>query len=120
MTAAIDITHFVEGGPKGMHHLYLMVEGMRCAGCAWKIESALNSESDVNARINLSTKRLSLEWKGVPERANDLIEKTAGLGFRLTPFDAGAQKRGENSEERFLLKCIAVAGFASGNLMAFS
>lgn len=121
MTAAVDVTGFVETSPKEkMNHLYLMVGGLRCASCAWTIESALNAEPDVNARINLSTKRLALNWKGPVARANELMAKAAALGYTFTPFDTARQKADDKSEEKFLLKCIAVAGFASGNIMVFS
>ena len=121
MTPQTDVTSFVETDPKdGAHRLYLMVDGMRCSSCAWAIESALNVEPDVHARINLSTKRLVLNWKGDSARANTLITKVAGLGYTFTPFDSGQQKTAEELEEKFLLKCIAVSGFVTGNLMAFS
>ena len=116
-----DITSYVEKDAKnGTNHLYLMVDGMRCASCAWAIESALNTEPDVNARINLSTKRLVVNWKGERQRGNSLLAKVAALGYSLTPFDSGQQKSSEALEEKFLLKCIAVSGFVTGNLMAFS
>ena len=121
MNAQTDLTSYVETDAKdGTHNLYLMVEGMRCASCAWNIESALNAGPDVNARVNLSTKRLAVHWKGDRSRANALVAQAETLGFRFTPFDSGRQNNAELSEEKFLLKCIAVSGFAAGNLMAFS
>jgi Cu2+-exporting ATPase len=121
MNTQADVSHFVDHDVKdGSNRLYLMVDGMRCASCAWAIESALNSENNVNARINLSTKRLVVTWKGAAEKGNALVAKVTALGYRFTPFDAGAQKSAEASEEKFLLKCIAVSGFASGNIMLFS
>lgn len=120
MTAP-DVTSYVETDAKDdSRRLYLIVDGMRCASCAWNIESALNAEPDVSARVNLSTKRLALRWKGDPARGNALLERAASLGFRFTPFDTTRQNNAEASEETFLLKCIAVSGFVTGNLMAFS
>jgi len=116
-----DISSFVETNAKdGSHRLYLMVDGMRCASCAWAIESALNAEPEVNARINLSTKRLVVNWKGETARGNALVAKATALGYTFTPFDSGKQQSAEELEEKFLLKCIAVSGFVTGNLMAFS
>jgi P-type Cu2+ transporter len=121
MSTQTDVSHFVQHEAKDKNNrLYLMVDGMRCASCAWAIESALNAENNVNARINLSTKRLVVIWKGDAARGNSLVAKVTALGYRFTPFDASAQKNAENSEEKFLLKCIAVSGFASGNIMLFS
>ncbi|HEU5046455.1 MAG TPA: heavy metal translocating P-type ATPase [Rickettsiales bacterium] len=117
----IDFSSFVQPGKEeDSHSINLMVEGMRCASCAWRIESALNSEHDVNARVNLSTNRMVLNWKGDTARGNALVAKAADLGFKFLPFDASSQNNAEANEERFLLKCIAVAGFAAGNIMLFS
>ena len=121
MTRAADLTSFVEVDVKqGLNTLYLMVDGMRCASCAWRIESSLNAEPDVNARINLTTKRLVVSWKGAASRVNALVDKATALGFTFTPFDSGKQTNAEQNEAAFLLRCIAVAGFATGNIMIFS
>lgn len=122
MTAAaqlVDLSSFVTTD-KDQNTLNLTVDGMRCASCAWRIESALNNEPGVSARVNLSTNRLVLHWKGIKEYGNDLVAKATGLGFAFAPFDPGQQNRSEGEEEKFLLKCIAVAGFAAGNIMLFS
>lgn len=122
MTAAtqhVDLSSFIITD-KGENILNLTVEGMRCASCAWRIESALNSEPGVSARVNLSTNRLVLHWKGLKEYGNDLVAKATALGFSFAPFDPGQQHYSEAAEEKFLLKCIAVAGFAAGNIMLFS
>jgi Cu2+-exporting ATPase len=101
MSTQPDISHFVvHDGNDNINRLYLMVDGMRCASCAWAIESALNTEHNVNARINLSTKRLVVNWKGTAERGNELLAKVTALGYRFTPFDAGAQKSAENSKKK--------------------
>lgn len=117
----VDFSSFAEDGKTpGSHRLYLMVDGMRCASCAWNIESVINRENEAHARINLSTRRMVVDWAGAVERGNQLIGKATELGFRFMPFDPARQENREENEERHLLKCIAVSGFASGNLMAFS
>lgn len=123
MNAAIqpvDLSSFVSTDKEGKNILNLAVEGMRCASCAWRIESALNSEPDVHGRVNLSTNRLVVDWKGEKERGNELVAKITALGFSFAPFDASQQNKTEITEEKFLLKCIAVSGFAAGNIMLFS
>jgi len=120
-TQHVDLSSFVSTDKEdGNNTLNLTVEGMRCASCAWRIESALNSEQDVKARVNLSTNRLVLSWKGMKERGNALVVKATELGFTFAPFDPSQQNRSEAAEEKFLLKCIAVSGFAAGNIMLFS
>jgi len=116
-----DFSGFAEAGKdEGTYTLHIMVDGMRCAACAWRIESELNAEQDVKARVNLSTNRLVINWRGAKERCNELIAKASNLGFILTPFDPEIEKSVEQTEEKFLLKCIVISGFASGTIMMFS
>ena len=120
-TTQKDFSGFAEAGKdEGAYTLHIMVDGMRCAACAWRIESELNAEQDVKARVNLSTNRLVINWKGAKERCNELIAKASNLGFTLTPFDPEIEKSAEQTEEKFLLKCIVISGFASSTIMMFS
>lgn len=106
----------------GTHYqLTLSVKGIHCASCIQLIENALSAEADVtHARVNMSTNRLSIAWNGPIERANALAEKVNQLGYPVTPFDAKAGKAITHSEERSLIRAIAIAGFAMGNLMLLS
>ncbi len=100
--------------------IYLMVQGIKCASCAFLIENVLNAEAEVSARVNLTTKRLALRWKGDPSRANELIGIAAAKGYKFMPFDQKQLDNDDRREERFLMRCMAVAGFASGNIMLLS
>ena len=116
---ATDYSGFVGEADNGRRRLRLAVEGINCAGCAIKIEKALNANDGVEARVNVTRRQLTLVWNGDKARGNDLLGLAERLGFRFSPVvekDAEASAR----EERFLLKCMAVAGFAMGNLMIFS
>lgn len=105
----------------GSCRLHLMVEGLHCAACVWLIETVLRREPGVTrARINMSTRRLVLEWSGSPADANSLIAQVERLGYRLVPFDPQALGQAGKAEERALLRALAVAGFAAGNVMLLS
>ncbi len=97
-----------------------MVEGAYCAACIGKIESRLAKEQDMlSARLNFTTRRLNLEWSGDPVRANDFVSAVEGLGYRVHPYEFAAVRDGQE-EEKFLLLCLGVAGFAMGNIMLLS
>ena len=116
----IDFSCFAGKEKDGGKSLHLQVEGMHCASCAWRIESALNALPETEARVNFSTERLSIAWKGADARANDFAREVEKLGFRIAPFESDSRHERGEMEEKFLLRCLAVSGFASGNLMIFS
>lgn len=115
-----DFTAFVTemGGESSAH---FMVDGIRCAACVWLIENVLARQGDVTrARINMTTRRLTLEWRGGAARVNELAAAVTKLGYRLVPYDAQALAKSSDTEERALLRAMAVAGFAAANVMLLS
>jgi Cu2+-exporting ATPase len=103
------------------HVLELMVGGITCAACAWLIEQVLAREPDVTwARVALSTRRLTIRWRGPAERANALGARIAALGFTVAPFDASCLAAGDTAEARRLLRAMGIAAFASMNVMLVS
>lgn len=111
---------FVKSAPDALQTLILSVEGVHCANCIQKIESTLNARDGVAARLNFSTRRLTITWHGAPESADALVSAVTGLGYRATPFSPAALARETTDELRSLLLCLGVAGFAMGNIMLLS
>lgn len=119
MMAQTDYSGFIHPEKDGRHMLWLAIEGMSCAGCAFKIEKALNVDQDVEARVNVTDKRLRLVWSGDKSAGSHLIGKAEKLGFRFSPITQNTTMA-EDGYLRSLMRCIAVSGFASGNIMMFS
>lgn len=114
-------TSFISTQPDGTHSLNLLVDGMHCPSCVSIIESALLKQDAVEtARLNLSTRRLRVTWRGASELGDRWVELINSMGYRAVPFDQKTAQTAEKKEEKFLLTCLAVAGFASGNLMLMS
>jgi copper chaperone CopZ len=89
---AFALEPYIHDTTSNAHALDFMVEGVHCGGCVAKIERALAAEPDVTkARVNLSTRRLALEWTGGTERGNALAASVAKLGYGLVPFDPERQ-----------------------------
>lgn len=104
----------------GNHMLSISVDGIHCASCIRLIENALYSENDiVFSRVNMSTKRLLIKWNSKVERADAYAQIVRKLGYKVKPFDV-ADNNTSSEEERKLLLCIAISGFAAGNLMMIS
>ncbi len=116
---APDVLPFVrEDGESGDRLLHLMVEGVHCGGCVARIERRLAREPDVaTARVNLTTRRLLLRWRGPAERGNALAGIVRQLGYRVVPYDPERLRSQDDRQEKELLRAMAVAGFATGNVM---
>ena len=105
----------------GRHTLRFLVDGIHCGQCVWKIEQALTREPGVTAaRVNLSTRRLALTWRGAASDASRLVDAVERLGYRLVAYDPAALDSSARQEERVLLRAVAVAGFATANVMLLS
>jgi len=119
--AVIDYSAHVHQTKDGLSALYLMVEGIHCAACVWLIETVLGrTPGVVKARVNMTTRRLTLEWDPQLAEANSLAASIAQLGYRLVPFDPRMLGVETQKEEKELLRAMAVAGFAAGNVMLLS
>jgi len=62
---AADSAAFTVTAADGTSSLELMIDGLHCAACVWLIERALARQSEViEARVNLTARRLRLRWRG--------------------------------------------------------
>ncbi|HXZ68090.1 MAG TPA: heavy metal translocating P-type ATPase, partial [Alphaproteobacteria bacterium] len=117
---SIDPAPYVRETKDGLHSLELVVTGAHCAGCLRKIESNVGKLAGVTeARLNLSSGRMRVAWRGALIPAA-ITETLARLGYPSAPFDPETVAAGVDREGRRLLACLAVAGFAAGNIMLFS
>ncbi len=102
----------------GLRQTDLSVPGVHCGACIATIERELLRLSGVeHARVNLSTKRVTIRWQGdgpVPA----FIETLKGAGFDAHLFDLESQRGDPVFSE--LIKGLAVSGFASSNIMLLS
>ncbi len=118
---AIDYQPYAMVGEDRLASLHLMVEGMQCAACVWLIESVLARQPGVaQARLNMTTRRLVVRWDPSANDANALLAPLAAIGYRLQPYDPARLGRESERQEKELLRAMAVAGFAAGNVMLFS
>ena len=116
-----DLGAYVTVDNGGLAQLHLMVDGIHCGGCIQKIEGALKRLPEIEtARLNLTTRRLLLTWRGAAARAADFAKVVSDLGYRAVPYDPARLKSADAEEEAALLRCMAVAGFAAANVMLLS
>lgn len=116
-----DPAAFVRRDAEGRDALELLVQGARCAGCISKIERGLlDLPGVIEARLNLSTGRLRVAWRAGALAPARISQKLHDLGYAAQPFDPDAANAQADHEGKFLLRCLAVAGFAAMNIMMFS
>jgi Cu2+-exporting ATPase len=119
--AHIEWSEFVTPIGEGRSQLGVLVGGMHCAACLWLIEHALRTQPGVTAaRLSSATRRLTIEWNGPADDAGRLVRVVTGLGYRCLPVDEASVQADGMAEERELLRCMAVAGFAAANIMLLS
>jgi Cu2+-exporting ATPase len=116
-----DFSHYVKQLDSGIAHLDLAVEGVSCAGCMAKIERGLSAMPDVTrARVNLTDRRLAVEWKQGALQPAQLIDRLAELGYKAYPFEPVRAELDEAERSSHLLRCLGVAAFATMNVMMLS
>ena len=121
MQVARDFSHYVKDAGSGVQHIDLAVEGVNCAGCMSKIERGLSAIPDVTmARVNLTDRRVALEWKQGALDPSQFIDRLAELGYKAYPFETAGAEAAEIEQSRFLLRCLGVAAFATMNVMMLS
>lgn len=99
----------------------LSVPGVHCTACINAIEEALAAHPGVeNARVNLTLKRATVE-AALDVTPEDLVGVLERIGYEAHELDAGTLSATETDKAgRELLMRLAVAGFASMNVMLLS
>ncbi|UGX91494.1 cation-translocating P-type ATPase [Bradyrhizobium barranii subsp. barranii] len=121
MQVTRDFSHYVRAAGEGIKHIDLAVEGVHCAGCMAKIERGLSAIPDVTlARVNLTDRRVALEWQQGTLDPARFIDRLEELGYKAYPYETESAEATEVAESRFLLRCLGVAAFATMNVMMLS
>ena len=121
MAETLDLSQFVARSDSGAAHMTLAVDGVGCAGCIRKIEGGLTKLPGViDARLNFTQRRLAVDWRDDEIGAADIIQALERIGYQAHPFAPERVEADDNRQAKWLLKCLAVAGFAAMNVMLLS
>ncbi|WP_353642622.1 cation-translocating P-type ATPase [Mesorhizobium sp. WSM2239] len=100
-----------------VYQTVLSVPAIHCAACMQTIETAIGKLDRVEgARVSLSTKRVSVRWRG--EEVPPFVAALGRLGYQTHLFDPVLDEKDKTLSE--LIRAVAVAGFATGNIMLLS
>ncbi|MDE2578348.1 MAG: cadmium-translocating P-type ATPase [Hyphomicrobiales bacterium] len=121
MDGLVDLSGFVRPREDGLNELDFAVEGMTCAACIVDIEQALKKMTGVRqARVNYTNHRLAIAYDGAALDPAEAVETLRRIGYRVHPFEVAQAEERDKEEARYLLRCLAVAGFAAMNVMLLS
>ncbi len=111
-----------EVGP-GLWQVDMSVPAVHCGTCISTVEGVLRALPEVErARVNLSTKRVSVVWKetvdGVETDPVNLARAIASTGYSAHLFTAAEEA--SDALRNKLIRAVAVSGFAATNIMLLS
>ncbi|MGD9501400.1 MAG: heavy metal translocating P-type ATPase [Methyloceanibacter sp.] len=123
MTAQSPAVHFAAGAKRVASDgatLTLVIENMHCGGCLRSVERAVLKVPAVQtARASLAAKRVSVVYDEARASAADFIAALKDAGFTAAPIET-AKSESDDARQKYLLRCLAVAGFAAMNIMLIS
>ncbi|MDH5218746.1 MAG: heavy metal translocating P-type ATPase metal-binding domain-containing protein, partial [Gammaproteobacteria bacterium] len=101
-----------------IREINLLVEGIHCAACVWLIERTLEPvDGVIDARVNLSGKRLKLRWNNNKLSLSSILSRLEKIGYTAIPFDPEVAEGKAKKQNRALLFRMAFAGFTMMNLL---
>ncbi|HUD40600.1 MAG TPA: heavy metal translocating P-type ATPase [Dokdonella sp.] len=99
----------------------VLVEGLRCAACAWLIERALGAEPGVHeVGVNAAARRVVLAYDPKRTQLSSLLSALARLGYTPHPLTADAIDSLRQRETRDALKRLVVAGLGAMQAMMYA
>ena len=116
-----DYSYFTRQGADGAASMELVVDGVHCGGCIGRIEKSLKAVEGISdVRLNFTSRRLTLVWSDPAFDPGEAIRLLERMGYHANPFKLQAGEDQEAVQSKFLLRCLAVAGFAAMNIMLLS
>lgn len=103
----------------GLRQTVLALPDMHCAACIAAVEGVLRKLPGVElARVNLSSRRVTINWRGNDDESPDFTAALVKIGYasHLASIEEDTQDPVLSS----LLKALAVAGFSAMNIMILS
>ncbi len=112
---------FVREDANGIREAELVVEGIRCAACAWLIEKAVARVPGVESlAVNATTRNARLRWNPALGTLSSVFGAIHRVGYRAWPRETGALELIERRERNSLLRRLWVAGLGMMQVMMYA
>jgi Cu+-exporting ATPase len=109
---------FVKNTVDGFSEVSLIIEGIHCAACVWLNEKALiNMDGVIATNINYTNNKAKIVWDDDVVKLSQIIDMIRAIGYNAYPYDASLQEAKANQERKDYYLRIAVAVFATMNMM---
>ena len=109
---------FVKVNSDSFHEVSLIIEGIHCSACVWLNEKALHKmDGVIEANINFTNNKASIIWADNILKLSQIIDMIRAIGYNAYPYDASLQEAHANRERKDYYLRMAVAIFASMNIM---
>ena len=103
MTDTRELDPFVLHPVDGVSAIDLVVEGVHCGACVATIEKGFASARGVrDARVNLASKRVTVEWDDGAQTPQSILDRLQALGYPAYPFAPERRDGVEAANERRL------------------
>ncbi|WP_026898164.1 heavy metal translocating P-type ATPase [Daejeonella oryzae] len=115
------ITRLIDYSDENITTVTFYIPAIHCSSCIWLLEHLhkLNA-AVVNSRIDFLKKQVSITFKQQQFSLRKLVELLVSLGYEPLISLQDVVKDKQNTDNRDLIKKIAVAGFCMGNVMLLS
>jgi len=109
---------FVSVNKDGFSEVSLIIEGIHCSACVWLNEKALlNMDGVIATNINYTNNKAKIVWDDDVVKLSEIIDMIRAIGYNAYPYDASLQEEKANKERKDYYLRIAVAIFATMNMM---
>ncbi|MCF6340262.1 MAG: heavy metal translocating P-type ATPase [Sulfurimonas sp.] len=109
---------FVKINNEGFSEVSLIIEGIHCSACIWLNEKALHKlDGVVEVNINFTNNKATIIWADHIVKLSAIIDMIRSVGYNAFAYDATLQEVHANKERKSYYLKMAVAIFASMNIM---
>lgn len=121
-SSSFDTTSFYEKFVKvngdGFCEATLVIEGIHCSACVWLNEKALQKmDGVIEANINFTNNKATIIWADDVVKLSSIIDMIRSIGYNAFAYDSSLQEQYANQERKSYYLKMAVAIFASMNIM---
>jgi Cu2+-exporting ATPase len=121
MSETLDLSLYAKPAGDGTLGMELAIDGIACGACIARVEGAVKRVPGVTeARLNFTNRRLHVAWADGAVKPAEILQALEASGYHGHPFIPLRAEQEEAVEGRRLMRCLAVAGFATMNIMLLS